>query len=422
MKPFWKVLLIVCIVAGGGGYYWWYTQAGTKTAAAAAGKAAKGEGKTEGKGAGKRGSGGPLAVTTVTVAAQPMPVVIDGVGTVESENSVAVRPQISGVLEAVLFNEGDRVNKGQPLFRIDPRPLQTAVEQTTAALSRDKAQLAQAKAQEARLRPLMEKDYITRSEYDVAETLVKSLESTVAVNQAVLDQSKLQLSYAHIDAPISGRTGSLSVKAGNLVAAGGSSAPLIVINSTQPVQVSLAVPQRYLEDVRRYWKTPDLKVELSPNPGGDKVAEGELVFIDNTVNPTTGTITLKARVKNEHEQLWPGQFVAARIILRVEKEALVLPEKAVQPGQDTSFVYLVRDGKAVMRPVKIARQVGTQVVIAEGIAAGDQVVVNVPFALVDGSPVVVQGAAGTAAANKGKPDDDAGKINKDVKPKTPKSD
>ncbi len=417
MKPLLKIILIVCLLAGGGAFYWWKTQPAPKVAEAG-GKAAKGDAKAESKG-GRRGSGGPLTVTTVTAVAQPMPVVIDGVGTVESEQSVSVRPQISGVLEAVLFNEGDHVNKGQPLFRIDSRPMQAAVAQTSAALARDKAQLAQAKAQEARLRPLMEKDYITRSEYDVAETLVKSLESTVASDQAVLDQSKLQLSYAHIDAPIAGRTGSLAVKAGNLVAAGGS-APLIVINATQPVQVSIAVPQRYLEDVRRYWKTPDLKVELSPNPGGAKVAEGELVFIDNTVNPTTGTITLKARVKNEHEQLWPGQFVAARIILRVEKDALVLPETAVQPGQDTAFVYVVRESKAVMRPVKVARQVGTQIVIAEGISAGDQVVVNVPFALVDGS-AVVQSKGATTEADKGKPDDDARKVDKDVKMKKSKS-
>jgi RND family efflux transporter MFP subunit len=414
MKPFWKIFLILCVLAGGG-YYGWQLQSAPKSADANAGKAAKGEAKAEGKAGGRRGSGGALTVTTVAAVAQPMPVVIDGVGTVESEQSVAVRPQISGVLDAVLFNEGDHVNKGQPLFRIDPRPNQSAVDQARAAVARDQAQLAQAREQEARLRPLMQKEYVTRNDYDVAATLVKSLEAALASSNAQLEQAQLQLSYAHINAPIAGRTGSLSVKAGNLVSAGGS-APLIVINATQPVQVSIAVPQRYLEDVRRYWKTPDLKVELSPNPGGAKVAEGELVFIDNTVNPTTGTITLKARVKNEHEQLWPGQFVAARIILRVEKEALVLPETAVQPGQDTSFVYLVRDNKAVMRPVKIARQVGTDVVIAEGIAPGDQVVVNVPFALVDGSAVTMQ--AKTAGTGKDKTDEDANKSSKDAATKS----
>ena len=417
MKPFWKVLLIVCVVAGGGGgYYWWKTQAGAKTTATAPGKAAKGEGKAEGKGAGRRGGGGPVSVRTVMVTTQAMPVVIDTVGTVESEHSVAVRPQVSGVLTAVLFKEGDRVKEGQPLFSVDPRPMQASVDQARAALSRDQAQLAQAKEQEARLRPLMEKEYITRNDYDVAATQVKSLEAIVSSSGAVLAQTQLQLSYAHIKAPISGRTGSLSVDAGNLVTAGTAGAPLVVINSTQPITVALSVPQRFLEDVRRYWNTPDLKVQISVNPGAPPIAEGALVFIDNTVNPTTGTVLLKARVKNEKEQLWPGQFVATRIILTVQKDALVLPESAVQPGQDRPFVFVVRDGKAAMQEVKISRQIGDRVVIEKGVTADEQVVVDVPLALTAGSQVQVRapgdgkaGAGGEGKDRKGNQEPDSAK-------------
>ena len=185
-----------------------------------------------------------------------MPVVIDAVGSVESEHSVAVRPQINGVLESVLFKEGDYVKQGQPLFRIDPRSTQAAVDQARAAVARDQAQLAQAKEQEARLRPLMEKDYITRNDYDVAATLVKSLEATIASSRAQLEQAQLQLSYAHISAPIAGRTGDLSVRSGNLVNAGTGGTPLVVINSTKPILVSLSVPQRNLDDVRRAWRMP----------------------------------------------------------------------------------------------------------------------------------------------------------------------
>src|SRR3954467_4723813 len=227
MKPLVKIILIVVVLASGGGYYWWKTQAGAKPT-----EMAKGE-KTEGKkGAGKRGGGGPIAVRTVQVSRQAMPVVIDATGTVESEHSVAVRPQVNGVLTKVLFKEGDRVKAGQALFNIDQRPMQASVDQATAALARDQAQLAQAKEQESRLRPLMQKEYITRNEYDVALTQVKSLEATVAANRAVLEQAKLQLSYAQILAPISGRTGSLSVDSGNLVTGGTGGAPLVVINST----------------------------------------------------------------------------------------------------------------------------------------------------------------------------------------------
>ena len=409
MKPLWKILLVICVLAGGGySYYWWQSQSSGKPADAISGKVAKAEGKA----ASKRGGGGPIAVRTVTVTRQPMPVAIDAVGTVESEHSVAVRPQVNGVLEAVLFKEGDRVKQGQPLFRIDPRSMQASVDQARAAVARDRAQLAQAKEQEARLRPLVEKDYITRNDYDVAATLVKSLEATSAASRAALDQAQLQLSYAQINAPISGRTGSLSVDSGNLVNAGAGGAPLVVINSTQPIQVALGVPQRHLDDVRRYWNTPDLRVQISSNPGGPAVAEGSLVFIDNTVNPTTGTILLKARIKNDKEELWPGQFVAGRIILRIEREALVLPEGAVQPGQDRPFVYVVRGGKAVIQEVQVARQVGNQMIIGKGLTGNEQVVVDVPLALTDGATVQVRGAGESKEGER-----EAGKNKKDGKPK-----
>jgi multidrug efflux system membrane fusion protein len=225
----------------------------------------------------------------------------------------------------------------------------------------------------------------------------------VASSRAVLDQAQLQLSYAHIKAPIAGRTGSLSVDTGNLVTAGTAGAPLVVINSTQPITVALSVPQRFLEDVRRYWNTPDLKVQISLNPGGAAVAEGALVFIDNTVNPTTGTILLKARFKNEKEELWPGQFVAARIILKVEQDALVLPEGAVQPGQDRPFVYVVRDGKAATQEVRVARQIGNLMVIDKGLNGDEQVVVDVPLALTAGAQVVVRAPGdGKGAEGEGK--------------------
>jgi multidrug efflux system membrane fusion protein len=400
MKPFWKIFLVIFVLAGGG-FYWWTKQSGAKPGEAA--PTAKSEGKADGKAPGKRG-GGPINVTAVKAVRAPMPVVIDAVGTVESEHSVAVRPQVNGVLDAVLFREGDRVKQGQALFRLDARPMQAAVDQARAALARDQAQYLQAQAQEARLRPLMEKDYVTRQEYDVAATQAKALESTVNANKAALEQAQLQMSYAHITAPISGRTGSLSVRSGNLVTGGTGGAPLVVINSTQPILVALSVPQRYLDDVRKYWGTPDLKVEISANPGTPAVASGQLVFIDNSVNPTTGTITLKAQVKNEKEELWPGQFIAARIILRVEKDAVVLPEAAVLPGQSGTFVYLVRDGRAKVQAVTVDRQVGERMVISSGLTGDEEVLINVPPSVTDGSQVVVRapGSEKSGEAGEGK--------------------
>ena len=401
MKRLVMILIFVAIgAAGWGGYWYWQQQGHTATADV------KASGKG-GKGAAKKG-GGPVSVSTISVQRQPMPVVIDAVGTVESEHSVAVRPQVNGVLEAVLFKEGDRVKKGQALFRIDSRPMKASVEQARAALARDVAQLKLAQAQEARLRPLAEKEYITRQEYEVAATQAKSIEATVASTRAALEQTQLQLDYGVITAPVSGRTGSLSVKAGNLVNGGTAGTPLVVINSTQPILVSLSVPQRFLDDVRRAWNTPELKVEISPNPGMPPVAEGTLVFIDNTVNPQTGTILLKARVKNENEELWPGQFVAARIVLRIERDAVTLPERTVQPGQEGPFVYVVRNGRAEVQNVEVDRQIGELVVISKGLTGGEVIIAEVPPTLTPGAPVAVRGAGGEGGA-KGKGKAEGGK-------------
>jgi multidrug efflux system membrane fusion protein len=389
VKPFWIVFVGLCVA--GGGYYWWSNQA---KESGVQGTAAKAEGKSKGK----KGRGGPISVRVITPQRKPMPVLIEAVGTVESEHSVAVRPQVSGVLTSVQFKEGDYVRQGQVLFQIDPRPMQAAVAQSAAAVKRDEAQLAQAQAQEGRLRSLVEKDYITKQEYDVAATAAKSLEATVNANRAALEQANLQLAYSRITAPIAGRTGSLSVKTGNLVTAGTSGVPLVVINSTRPILVSLPVPQRYLEDIRRYWGTPDLKVEVAANRGDKTMVEGRLVFIDNTVNPTTGTILLKSQVANDKEELWPGQFIAARIVLKVEKDAMVLPEGAVQPGQEGPFVFVVSDGRARVKEIQVDRQVGDQVVIAKGLKGDEQIVIDVPPTLAPNSPVIV----GEGGSGKGK--------------------
>lgn len=387
MKPFWIVFVVLVAVAGGG-YYWWNHQAGPEASAVEAAAS-----PAESKGKGRKG-GGPLTVRTILPKRQPMPVVIDAVGTVESKHTVAIHPQVSGVLTAVRFAEGDYVKKGQVLFEIDPRPMQAAVEQSRAAVRRDEAQLAQARAQEERLRSLVEKDYITRQEYDVAATAAKSLEATVNANRAALEQAQLQLAHSRIVAPIAGRTGSLGVRAGNLVSAGTGGAPLVVINSTRPILVAIPVPQRYLEDVRKYWRSPELKVEIAADRGGKTLVEGRLVFIDNAVNLSTGTILLKAEVPNENEELWPGQFLAARIVLRVDQDAMVLPEGAIQPGQDGPFVFVVREGRARVTYVEVDRQIGENVVIAKGLQGDERVVIEVPPTLANNSPVVLAGEAG----------------------------
>ncbi len=406
MKRLSMVVMFGVFAAMAGGGYWYWQKSAAKDAAKGSVQAKDGtpakdgaQAKASGKAKGK-GKGGPVTVRTANAKRQAMPVVIDAVGSVESEHSVAIRTQINGTLTAVNFKEGDYVKQGQVLFTIDSRPMQASVAQTQAAVMRDKAQLEQARAQESRLRPLADKEYISRQEYDVAVTQAKALEATVAANTALVDAAQTQLSYARLTAPISGRTGGLSVKAGNLLFAAAAAAPMVTINSTKPIMVALSVPQRSLDDIRAALGKRELKVEIAPNGGGALIATGTLVFIDNAVNPTTGTILVKARVKNDKEELWPGQFVSGRIVLRVEDDAITVPESAIQPGQEGPFVYVVKEGRARLQYVTVDRQIGREVVVTKGLTGDEQLVIEVPPTLTNGSQVVL-GGSGKGGGGKG---------------------
>jgi RND family efflux transporter MFP subunit len=369
-KTFFIIALLT--LAGAGVYLW----TGGKEKAGAAGQNAARD--------------RPIAVKTVTAKVQPMPVIVEAVGTVEPEHSVAVRAQVNGVLEQVLFREGDKVQKGALLFRIDDRALRAALDQARAALARDQAQLREAEAQRERLKPLAEREYITRQEYAQAVASARALAASVGVDRAQVEAARVQLGYSEIRAPITGRTGSLAVKAGNLVSAAATT-PLVVINSIQPVRVAFNIPQAYLEEVRHQAGSGEMRVQISREQGGATVAEGEVVFIDNTVNPETGTVLLKARVSNENEALWPGEFIAARLILKVEPNAVVVSAAAVRPGQNGSYVFVVEEARARLQPVKVSRQIEDLAVIAEGLEGGEAVITEIPYDLAPGKTVKVVG-------------------------------
>jgi multidrug efflux system membrane fusion protein len=382
--------MFLAVAAGAYGAWWWWQQSGTYAAV---------DGPAKGKGKGK---GAPLFVKTVRAVVKPMPVLIEAVGTVEPEHSVQVRAQVIGVLQSVLFKEGDKVKAGQLLFQIDPRTFEASYRQAQAQLARDQAQLENAKAQRDRLEPLLKREFITQQEFDVAVTSTKSLEATVAADRALLEQARIQLEFTRIHAPISGRTGTLAVKPGNLVAAGagGGGAPLVTINSTDPILVSFSIPERQLEEIRRYQDEKEMRIEILPDRSGPPVAQGKLDFIDNTVTPQTGTVLLKTRVRNGTEILWPGQFVNVRVVLKIEPEAVVVPDVAVQPGQEGSFVYLIdADSRVQIQPVNVARQIGGDIVIAQGVKGGDLVITEIPQALQPGATVRV---VGSEPADKGK--------------------
>lgn len=404
MKRLWMALVFVALAAGSYGAWWWWQQSG----AAAAERSAKGKGK---------GKGGSLIVKATKAVVKPMPVLIEAVGTVEPEHSVQVRAQVSGVLQSVLFKEGDLVKPGQLLFQIDPRTFEASYRQSQAQLARDVAQLENAKVQQDRLEPLLKREFITRQEFDVAVTSTKSLEATVAADRALVEQARIQLEFSRIHAPIAGRTGALAIRSGNLVPTAGGGVPLVTINSTDPILVSFSIPERQLEEIRRHQNEKDMRIEILPDRSGPPAAEGKLVFIDNTVTPQTGTVLLKTRVSNKDEILWPGQFVNVRIVLRIEPEAVVVPEAAVQPGQDGSFVYMIDpDSKVLVQPVKIAHQIGSEVVIASGVMAGDLVITEIPQALQPGATVRLAGVERDAAGTgKGKGKGKKGEGKSDMK-------
>ncbi len=379
--------VLFCAIGGviAGGYWYWQKSASGVTA--------------DGKGKGGRGAALPVKASRAVM--KPMPVLIEAVGNVEPEQSVQLRAQVSGVLQSILFKEGDHVKAGQLLFEIDPRTYQAQYNQALAALARDRAQLENAKVQQERLEPLLKREFITRQEYDVAVTSSKSLEATVEADKASVEQTKIQLEFSRVHAPISGRTGTLGFKVGNVIIPGGGGSNLVTINSMDPILVTFSVPERQFEEIRRY---PDMHIEIIPDRSGPAVSVGKLIFVDNTVTLQSGTVILKTRVADAREALWPGQFVNVRIVLTIEPEAIVVPEIAVQPGQESSFVYLVdADSKVRIQPVKVSRQIGGEVVLASGVKAGDAVLTQIPQALQPGALVQISGddGAGKPEGKKG---------------------
>ena len=332
----------------------------------------------------------PVAVGAAVRKAVPLDASV--VGTVEAYATVLVRSQITGELTDVKFQQGDDVAEGQELFVLDRRPLEGALQQAQATLERDTAQAANAKAIMQRYEQLVDRGIVAREQRDNARTSVAALEATLASDRAAVENAKVQLQYATIRAPISGRTGALMVNAGNLVRAN-DQAPLVTINQISPVYVSFGLPEPMLPELRRYMARGTLRVEARPTNGDGSLATGTVTFIDNAVDQTTGTIKVKGTFPNTDRQLWPGQFVNVVVRLMTETEALVVPTLAVQTGPDGSYVYLVKPDQTVdLRPVTVARVVGDDTVIKEGLAPGDTVVTDGHLRLIPGTRISVRGA------------------------------
>ena len=307
-----------------------------------------------------------LTVSMGQAKVQPMPLTLTAVGQVISEHAVQIRPQVSGMLKQVYFTEGQSVEAGQKLFLIDPAPFQ-------AALASAKAAWENAKANADRLEPLAKQDFATPQEYENAR-------ATADQAEAAYQQAQINLSYTDIRAPNAGRTGSLSVKSGNIVAPT-DALPLVAVNQMQPIQVQFQLAQQFLPQVRDYDAKHNLKVSVTHEDGSGHLDDGKLVFIDNAVNTVTGTVMFKAALPNKQEQLWPGQYVGVTLQLALEQNAVVVPQSAVLTGQQGNYVYVVTDGVAQPQNVKVDRQIGDLAVISTGLKGNEKIVTEVPRTL-----------------------------------------
>ncbi|HTP60555.1 MAG TPA: efflux RND transporter periplasmic adaptor subunit [Burkholderiales bacterium] len=341
----------------------------------------------------RKGPKGPLAVPVSVAAAQArgVPVRLQAIGNVEPYSTVSVKARVDGQIVAVNFKEGQEVHKGEVLFRIDPRPFQAALAQAEANVLRDAAARDHARSQERRYKELLEKNFVSKDAYAQFATNAETAEATAKASQAALENARLNLEYCTIASPIDGFVGKVLLQAGNLVKANDVNS-LVVINQVRPIYISFAVPEQQLAEIRRYMGEGQIAVDAStPDARHAALARGWLAFIDNSVDPSTGTIRLRAVFDNRDLALWPGQFVNASVELYQKHDAIVVPATAVQTGPQGEFVFVMgSDGTAEVRKVDVALREGDQVVIGAGLSAGEKVVTRGQLRIAPGAKLVVR--------------------------------
>jgi membrane fusion protein, multidrug efflux system len=363
---------------------------------ACSGEAVQSTPAVSGRGGGQNAT---VPVTIAPVVQKPMPIDVEGIGTVIAASTVSVRSQITGEMTSVRFKEGDEVEKGQVLVTIDRRPFEAALQQAEAALARDEAQLANAKSQANRYQDLMKRGIATREQIDQINANAAALEATVGADRAVVDNAKLQLEYATITAPIAGRTGLLQVHPGNLIRANDTT-PIVTINKVTPVYVSFAVPEAQLPELKRYLAKGELSVIAQPPDDAGPPSKGVISFVDNAIDMTTGTIKVKGTFPNTDRRLWPGQYVNATVTLTSDPGAIVVPSVAVQTGQQGQYVFVVKTDQTVeLRTVTVARSNSVETVIRSGLKPGESVVTDGQLRLVAGSHITVKGASAQKATS-----------------------
>ena len=379
-KRAWLWLVLVAIVIGGGLYY------RSVRAAGDAQKAADGPGG----GAGGRGRMGNFAVPVVVATAQrgDLPLYLNGLGNVAAFNTVTVRSRVDGQIVNVAFQEGQFVKEGDLLVQIDPRPFQVQLEQAQGQLAKDLAQLHDAQANLERYDALFKEGVIPKQQRDTQQATVEQFEGAIKTDQAQIDNAKLQLTYCHITAPISGRVGLRLVDPGNIVHANDQNG-LVIITQLQPIAVLFSLPQDQLPQVYSKLRAGiHLPVEAYDRDNTTKIATGKLLTIDNQIDPMTGTYKLKAVFNNEDHVLFPNQFVNVHLLVDTKRNLTLVPAAALQRGPQGSYVYAVASDNTVkIRPVTIALVAGNSAGLSAGLQPGEMVVTDGQDKLQDGSKV-----------------------------------
>ena len=356
-----------------------------------------------GKGAvSERGALGPVPVVAGVVEKKDVPIYLDGLGTVQALNTVTVRARVDGEVKRIAFTEGQDVKAGDLLVQIDEAPYLATYDQALAKKAEDEAQIANAQRDLDRYTDLAGKKVISSQQLDTQKALVRQLSATVNADQAALESAKVQLAYTKVVAPISGRTGLRLVDQGNIVHASDQNG-LVVVAQLQPISLVFTLPEQNLGSIDKEGVAAGtLKVLGVDRDNKTVLDEGKLSVIDNQIDSTTGTIRLKATFPNEHLQLWPGQFVNARLLLAVRKDGLVVPSSVVQRGPQGAFAFVINADETVeIRPVKTGPSEHGEVLIEDGLQLGERVVVDGQYKLQPGSHIKLSDDAAKPGSPRG---------------------
>jgi len=354
------------------------------------------------------GGRAPSAVAVHAAPARRMdvPVYLDGLGTVQAFYTANITARIDGELRSTDFVEGQMVKKGELLAQIDPRPSQAALEGAIALKAKDRAQLADAQDVLKQYQQLAPQNLVSKQSLDAQRALVQQFEAQIQADQAAIDSARTQLAYTRITSPISGRTGMRMIDPGNIVHATGVN-PIVVVTQVQPISVIFTLPERYLTEVRRALGEGVVHVTAIARDGrGEQLDRGTVALIDNQIDQTTGTMRVKAAFPNKKNSLWPGQFVAVRVLLRTEKDVVAVPSNALQRGPDGLFAYVIMpDSTVEVRPLNIdeeANGVSGVSVVDTGLRAGERVVTSNQLRLSPGAHVLVIPPAGRSENSESK--------------------